>query len=131
MKNIKSITIGVVASLCLVLMSFSTDEAVEPQSGINTFTENISLAALKDLDEFTINTDDKNLNVTSFRVVIAPKEGAATLKSYRGNKISDTWMINIIHASLIGDRILIDKVIALDSSDLTIKCKPALYTVTE
>jgi hypothetical protein len=132
MKHYKSLSTGIVATMCLLLMSFSTQEAVRPKTGINnTLVENISLKELNKLDELTINTNTDDLNVISFRIVLAPQTGEATMKTYKGNTISDTWMLSKIQSANVTDRILVDQVLAQYSNGLKTYCDPAMHTLVE
>lgn len=132
MKQFTTITTGLVATVCLILMSFSTVESVRPATGINnTFNESLSLTELNKLDYFTINANEKDLTVISFRIVIAPKNGETSMKTYKGNTIADTWMLSKIKSTSVTDRILVDKVIAQYGNSLKTFCAPAMHTLVE
>ena len=132
MKQFTSVTTGLLVAMCLVLMSFSTEDLVKPKAGINeTFTESLSLTELKKLDEISIDVDGEDQVVISFRFIHAPKTGSATMKTYKGNKISDSWMLSKIQKAAVDDRILVDKVIAVNSKGLKTVCNPAIHTLVE
>ena len=128
----KSISIGILVVLCLTFSSFNAEDAEAPRSAINNvFTDTLSLKSLSELEELSINLDQEGLVVVSFRAVHAPSKGEASLKSFNGSSISDNWILPKIKNSVIGDRILIDKVTAKDSQGAEVLCLPALYTLIE
>ena len=131
MNHVKTVTIGASATLCLILMSFSTIETTKPVYGINnSFGETISLQDLKKLDTLTIDTKEEDLHVISFRLVVAPKNGEAFMMSSKGNAITGSKLEKILKAA-VGNRIIIEKIIAQYGNGLKTFCEPAVITIVK
>jgi hypothetical protein len=130
--QVKSITAGIVASICLVLMSFSTDESVQPQSGIaNNYEQELSISNFPASGEVLITVNEEGLTVTSYRFIIAPPgQGEAYMHAAKGSIIRERDLEKIRNATP-GDRILIDQVKAKYSNGLETFCQPAMYNLVE
>ncbi len=123
--------------LCLLVISFtlisftSNKDTVRPKSQFKGIIgDEISIAQLESLEALTLETDQENSNVISFRFVYAPKQGDAYMSASSGNKINENMLVRIKN-SIAGDRILIDKVTAQYNNGLKTFCEPAMYTVIE